>query len=141
MFAGIRKSIQTRYLFYILSILIILMLVLSSGFNLLHNHEPDFKYHQDCSAYQIYLLLSTIIVSCYTFSLTICFLTFFQLCQHNTVDSFLKYTFNSRAPPFQILKNPGRYLKRQQFLQNQDLKRSNPCLRTLKFGAFPHSYF
>ncbi len=100
MFAGIRKSIQTRYLFYILSMLIVLMLVLSSGYNLLHNHEPDLKYHQDCSAYQISLLLSTIIVYYYTFGLVLCFLAFIYSYQYNIVYSFFKYTFNSRAPPF-----------------------------------------
>ena len=138
MLAGLRKNIQTSYLFYILSLLVLLLLFLSSGYDLFHNHEPDLEHHQDCPAFQIYLLFSsTIIYHCVLcFILSVC--AFLFLIQYNSEYSFFKYTYDSRAPPFQLIKNIGYHLKQKQISYYQNLKGRSLCLQAIKIGVFPY---
>jgi len=141
MFAGLRKNIQTSYLFYILSLLVVLLFFLSSGHDLLHNHEPDLEDHHDCPAFQIYLLFSSAIVYYCAFCFIIGILTFVLLYQYNSVYSIFKYTFNSRAPPFQIFKSVSCNFKWKEISHYQNLKGSNLCLRTIEIGVFPYLSF
>lgn len=138
MFAEFRKNIQTSYLFYLICLFVFLLLLLSSGHDLFHNHEPDFEHHHDCPAFQIYLLFSsTIIYHCvFCFILSVC--AFLFLIQYNSEYSFFKYTYDSRAPPFQIIKNIGCHLKQKQISYYQNLKGRSLCLRTIKIGVFPY---
>lgn len=99
MVTGLRKNIQGRFLLYPLYGLIFLWLVLSVGHELFHNHEPDLLSHQDCPAFQLYLLLnSTILVLwIFHFIFTICALFFIN--EYNVTYRFSNKTYFPRAPP------------------------------------------
>ena len=134
MLAKLRKNTQSSYLFGIVSILIVLLLFLSSGQDLLHNHKPDLKKHDDCPAHQIFLLFSSTIQYFITFSFLLLICVFVALFQLESAYSFFKYSFYSRAPPFQICQNIIVSLNAtsQQITYVKKLKRRSLCLRTLK---------
>jgi hypothetical protein len=102
MFINYRKSIKKGRLAFLTLGLLFLILVLSSGSNFLHNHEPDFKIHHDCPGYQIFLLFNTIII----FTLIVIFIqSFFSkviLLNFEKPDLNSFKIYNSRSPPLQI---------------------------------------
>ena len=61
MVTGIRKNHFKPSVSLIIG-LACLLLLLSTGQDLFHNHEPDSDSHHECPAYQIYLMLSAAIV-------------------------------------------------------------------------------
>jgi len=121
MFRKIRNKNRVVFFFQV-SLLVLLLLILSSGQDLFHNHEPDFKDHQDCPAFQIYLLFSSTIVSYCVFCFILSFCTVLLLVHCNSVYSLFKFTYDPRAPPFQIIQKSNRILKRNEALYYQNLK-------------------
>lgn len=81
-----------------------LLLFLSIGQDLFHNHEADSDTHHECPAYQIFLMLSAAIVvdcMCRFFFLVV---LFFKRIFRPSDDSIFRLSHHSRAPPFRVLK-------------------------------------
>ena len=104
MFAGIKKNIKTSN-YYLILLLIFLLLFLSSAQDLFHNHKPDLEHHQDCPAYQLYLLFSSSFIFEYFYCCILLIFLYLHLISFKSDYSFFNKTYNSRAPPFQIKKN------------------------------------
>jgi len=103
MFAGIIKNIRASNHYFIV-LLLFLFLLLGSGQELFHNHEPDLEHHHDCPAYQLYLLFSTILIFDCIFYFFIIILVTLGLIHYESNYSYFHSNYYSRAPPFQILK-------------------------------------
>jgi len=89
---------------FLIALLVFLILFLSSGHDLFHNHEPDLKHHHDCPAHQLYLLFQSIFIFVFIFL----FLRFKFVCsiiiECGYVQKYGNYNYYSRAPPFEKLK-------------------------------------
>jgi len=138
MLSKIRKNIKTSNS-YSVFFFVFLLFLLSAGQDLFHNHEPDLIDHDDCPAYQLYLLFSSTLLVEYLF----CFILLLFVTS-NFIDCQPEYSFfhinhNSRAPPFQILINC--YLRKLQnrILILQNLKGKKPCLQILEGGVRRYS--
>jgi len=59
-FIDFRNKLQTSYLRYAAASFIALMLFLSTGYDLFHNHQPDFEHHEDCPVYQFLIVLGAV---------------------------------------------------------------------------------
>ena len=128
MFTGIRKNIQTSKHYLVLS-LVFLLLLLCSGQELFHNHEPDLEHHHDCPAYQLYLLFSSILfLDCIYYLLLLIFVTLIFICCEQD-HSFYYRNYHSRAPPFQILKIFNLNPLQNQILIHQNLKGCYSCIQ------------
>jgi len=102
MFAGIRKRIKTSNLYFVTGLLVLLMLFLSIGQDLFHNHKPDLEQHDDCPAFHIYLLFSASIVFDCIYWFILLLLVVLNLTCYRPVFYYFQKTHNPRAPPFQI---------------------------------------
>lgn len=135
MFTGIKKYIQTSS-YYSILFLVFLLLFLSTGQVLFHNHEPDLEHHHDCPAYQLYLLFSSTLIFECIYYLIILIFTYLCFISGKTKYTFFNKTYHSRAPPFQILKNIMLNSLKNRILNFQNLKGINPCIQILKGGVF-----
>lgn len=116
-------------------LLVFLLLLLGSGQNLFHNHEPDLEHHYNCPAYQLYLLFISILILDFIFFFIISILTILRLIHYETYHSYFYRNHHSRAPPFQILKNIMLNSLKNRILYFQNLKGINPCIQILKGGV------
>jgi len=132
MFAGIRKNIQTGYLNYIIGLLLFLLLFLSIGSDLFHNHKPDLECNDDCPAFHIYLLFSSTIIFYFIFWFILAIFTILILIRFNSNYLFTRRTNDSRAPPFQISENLNYNSKQNRILHHQNLK-PGFCVKTKCF--------
>jgi len=140
MFAGIRKNIQTSTHYLILS-LVLLLLLLGSGQELLHNHEPDLENHHDCPVYQLGLLFSSILIFDCIYCFIIVILITLSLIHYEPSHSYFHKNYYSRAPPFQILKNFSLSPLKNRISKIQNLKGNNPCIQIVKGGVRLHGLF
>ncbi len=85
---------------YLPILLVLLLLFLSSGHDLFHNHKPDLEHHHDCPAFQIVLSFSSIIVYYFIicFILSVC--AFFPFVRQNVEYTSPRSDYHPRAPPF-----------------------------------------
>jgi hypothetical protein len=112
-----------------------LLLLLGSGQDLLHNHEPDLEHHHDCPAYQLYLLFSSILVFFCIFYFFIFTLLTLRLILCKPNHSYFNRNYYSRAPPFHILKNISLNSLKNRILNFQNLKGTSPCIQILNGGV------
>jgi hypothetical protein len=102
MLATMRKAIQASFLSYLVGSLVFVVLLLTLGQGLLHNHEPDLEHHHDCPAFEIYLIFSSVIVQyCLFFFVLIC-CAFVAPIEYFSAYLFFAAPHDPRAPPFQI---------------------------------------
>ncbi|GEM_PF-3094318 len=99
MLVRLRQNIQTKHLFYLLYLLVITLLFLSTGHEFMHNHKPDRKEHSDCAAYQIGFLLNSIIVYYFFFFVTILLILFLTLPDIHILGTAFRCYISGRAPP------------------------------------------
>ena len=125
MFAGIRKYFQPSNLSLIV-LLVSLLLLLGSGQDLLHNHEPDLEHHHDCPAHQLYLLFSSILIFYCIFYFILSILVALKLILYEPDHSYFYKNHYSRAPPFQIPENFYLNPLKNRILNFQNLKGINP---------------
>jgi hypothetical protein len=102
MLAGLRKNFQTSNI-YLCALLISLFLLLGSGQDLFHNHEPDLKHHHDCPGYQLNLLFSSVLIIDCVFFFIISLIVTLKYFQSEFHHAYFSDHYYSRAPPFQIL--------------------------------------
>jgi len=96
-----RKYFQNKLLFLPL-IVIVLLLVLSSGYNFFHNHEPDFKKHEDCPAHQLHLLLCSILIFIWTFNFVSLLFNVLKIYRTKNKKQYLFKSPQARSPPIQL---------------------------------------
>jgi len=102
MFTRFRKNIPAGFRLYLVGFLVILLLALSAGQELLHNHEADLEDHHDCPAHQLALLFSSTIIVYFVFSVLLSLCEFLFFPQFQISYSCFNCVFHSRAPPFQF---------------------------------------
>jgi len=99
MLLRLRQNIQTRHLIHLVYLLVLILLFLSTGHELMHNHAPDTEEHEDCPAYQIEFLLNSLLIPAFFFSLIITFFLFFSIPKISEIDSATHREIYPRAPP------------------------------------------
>ena len=102
MLINLKKHINSGYLTYFTLAFLLLLVFFTAGSNFLHNHEPDFKIHQNCPAHQLFLLFTNVLVFALIFFIiqktSLAFIIFYEE----------RYSFHSakphapRAPPLSI---------------------------------------
>jgi len=99
MLIRLRKNIQTSLLFYLLYLLVFTLLFLSAGHEFMHNHEPDTEEHHDCPAYQIGILLNSLIIYYFFFAITSLFILFLRFQRTRIIGITIRRDIDARAPP------------------------------------------
>lgn len=99
MYLGIRKN-HFKPSASLLIGLACLLILLSAGQDLFHNHHPDSDAHQDCPAYQIYLMFSAAIVVDCTYRFFFLIVLFFKQIFCQSGHAIFHLCHHSRAPPF-----------------------------------------
>jgi hypothetical protein len=99
MFLRLRQNIQTKKLLHVTYLIVFILLFLSAGQELMHNHEPDHKVHSDCPAHQIGLLFNSPLFQIFFFFITIVFVQFLKFQHTRFIDCTIRREINARAPP------------------------------------------
>lgn len=101
MFTNLRKKFQKRSLLYLIYGPIILLMIMSAGHDLFHNHEPDLFRHHDCPAFHLYLLLTTMILFIWIFFTVFALYAIIFISEYKFVCCLTNDIYFSRAPPLQ----------------------------------------
>lgn len=77
----------------------LLLLLIASGAELLHNHDADFNEHHDCPAHQLQAILSTALFVSITFVIYLRHTNFFPHSEYTHDISIIPQPQKTRAPP------------------------------------------
>ena len=88
---------------HLTGLLIILVLLLSSGQDLFHNHAPGLEHHHhDCPAQQLYLLFNSVLIFNFVLFVLIIVFLILKSFDFDSKYGFFSKNYYSRAPPFQF---------------------------------------
>ncbi|MDZ7316015.1 MAG: hypothetical protein ONA69_05335 [candidate division KSB1 bacterium] len=79
--------------------LALLLLLIASGAELLHNHDADFYEHYDCPAHQLQAILSTALFVSIVFVIYFRHTNFFPDIDYTLAVSIIPQSQKTRAPP------------------------------------------